>query len=145
MNKVRALLGALALAAGLMVAAAAPAQAVGWSGQRCDTLSGDGWKMCVQYHTVSVSGGVWVDTVQACFTSTNTHVRGSFQNGWGSSQGDWGSLPNTGKNQCVYDYPTKAGGTMTGGACMTAKGRVDRSAYPDVAWQVKGNVLGGAC
>jgi hypothetical protein len=134
-----------------LVAVAGPAQALGWSGQRCDSdtgATGDGWTVCVQYHTVQNGSFVWVDTVQMCETGGNNHVAGTKLNSWASVYGSaWGVLPNTGKNQCVYDYPTKANaGTMGVGACMVAKGTINLSVWTDTSWKVRQpNNSGGSC
>ena len=126
----------------LVAFVSSPAQALGWSGQRCDSdtgVGGDGWTICVQYHTVQAGSFVWVDSVQMCETGGNNHISGTKLNSWSTvySTQFWGTLPNTGKNQCVYDQPTKASATMGNGACMVAKGTVVRSGFPDTSWKVR--------
>lgn len=147
------LLAALLMAVGLTVAVSSPAQALGWSGQRCDSSQygpspKDGWRVCVQVHTVATSGGfVWVDSIQVCQSMyyTNNHVTNLFNNGWSTNAGNWGGLPNVPKGTCQYASPTKASATMAGGTCLTASGRQNRTIYPDTGWQVRMFVQGGAC
>lgn len=130
---------ALALPMGLALTTPAPSEAgatAGWSGQVCQNNS-EGWRMCAQTHTtpwVGDPGSLWVDTIQLCMTmnSPNSHIGGSFQNGYGGAI--WGGLPNTGKSQCVYTYPTKSSGRVGGGSCIHFTGRIDRITYQDQSW-----------
>ena len=154
MKKLIAAVAALFAALAITVTAATPAQALGWSGQRCDNRQAgtgsvsDGYVVCAQMHTVALANGkIWIDVVQVCMgmTKANNHISGSFQNSWNATGGAWGTVPNTDKNGCAYDYPSKAAGSVGAGACYSAGGRINRWLFPDTTWGVSGRVQGGAC
>lgn len=144
MKKILALAAALIVAAALTLFAAAPAQAVGWSGQRCDNTV-EGVHVCVQVHTVNATTGFYkVDAVQLCMSMNraNNHVRGIKSN-WISFPGTWGyGIPYVAKPGCSYSYPNYK---MDNG-CYVASGTVDLSVYPDNDhYRISGRILGGAC
>lgn len=125
--------------------AASPAQAVGWSGQRCDNTV-EGVHVCVQIHTVNPgSTSYTVDAVQVCATMNraNNHVRGITRGTVLLPGNPWRyDLPYVAKGSCGYAYPNY----RTSNGCWSAKGDVDLSVYPDNDhWSVGGRILGGAC
>lgn len=147
-----ALLSALVLAAGLLVASTPPASAAGWSGQRCDDQPGNGFRVCVQVHVIDHGKNNSVSLVHQCMYQSGTyaHARNTFGNlvqfrGSGGANLGFTSLPNTNKGDCTYREVGSVTSRMGNGACYEAQGRVNLGYYPDKSWYVRGSILGGPC
>lgn len=146
-NRILCLLAAGVLALVALVIGSAPAQAVGWSGQRCDSVTLDG-KVCVQVHTYWDGAKVRIDTVQLCaykdpnqtqaghFRSTknstiNTNLSGAFLNE---------ATPGAG---CAYTNWTSQ--KLPNQSCYAVDGRMDVTAFSDPLYHIVGNLSGGPC
>lgn len=154
-NRILALVVALAVALGLSLAGSAPAQALGWSGQRCDNqANANASKVCVQVHTIAHGSGVYVDQAQVCAYKVPQLYYNGFQGTKGNTIQFWGSggaylgavnLNSTGASQggsCSYTSFLMA---MGNGACYHAYGTEDLAGADDAWYGVDGKVIGGAC
>lgn len=146
---IRRLLAALGLAVALTIATpSAPAQAYGWSGQRCDVFSIG--RVCIQLHTIPSGSGLKVDQTQLCAYQTGgkgfRDVHDSALQFWGSGGNYLGSIGLNGTDAspggtCSY---TNSSFQMGNQACYHAYGRRNEP-LSDPYFSIDGRVLGGAC
>lgn len=156
MRKILALLGALIVAAALTLVGSAPAQAYGWSAQRCMTQTGNGAKVCVQFYTVPSGNGQKVNQIYLCATKVDNTYGNRFTGTKDSGATYIGSAGNVLGGSSIVDVGATWGGNcalttttnrpqLGNGACFRVDGTLDLSAFPDASYSISGKVLGGAC
>lgn len=141
-----ALVAALLMSVGLMVAVPSPAQAFGWSPYKCDPQEGNYANVCVAVHSIPFQNGLRVDQVSLCaahYSDPGNHFRGTKTSTILFNQGGV-SLVEAPADECRYtNYNSPKNGVN---ACYHAQGILDIAGYPDQPWDIGPfKILGGAC
>lgn len=145
MKKILALIVALVAALTLTVAVSGPAQAYGWSGQRCYYEPGNDANVCMNIHSLAAPGGfLRVDQVQLCAA----HIPGGYTRFNGTKASTIAfptstvALAEAAAGTCKLTTFTR---DMSPTACYTVRGTLDLGLYPDLSYSIRGRVSGGAC
>jgi hypothetical protein len=154
-KKLITLIAAGLLGLGIVTLAPAPAQAYGWSGQRCDNqASANAARVCAQVHTAQTSSGARVDQIQVCaYKMPQTYYNGfqgtktNYAQYWGSGGAFLGgdNLNSTGASNGGSCSLTNVYAKMGNGACYVVMGTLDLLLANDGSYYIRGSILGGAC
>lgn len=145
MKKILALVVAFIAALTLTLAVAGPAQAYGWSGQRCYYEPGNDANVCINIHSLGAPGGfLRVDQVQLCAA----HAPGSY-NRFAGTKATTIAFPisTVALNEAAVGTcaTTSFVRDMSPTACYTVRGTLNLGWYPDASYSIRGRVSGGAC